>query len=319
MHRWPLLAVALSALLLGCTQEGPPLPPVPPAPEDLSFWSLPELVQPAHIPAPDPTLPKDRPTPAEKVYDFVSGSTYHAPVLVAFPLDVVLEQGEELRNYVGGDPEPLAEGQQANRWEIKPGTSGKDTTARTHLFIRATEAGLKMGLVVTTSKRIYYLTCESVKTSPIRALRWRYAPDPSLPQAPKESGLLPDPQDLKRWHVGYTVAGSRPHIEFLPRYVVDEGKKVYIVFPEISLFQRVPVIRLIGPNGPMLTNSRQFLNVVIVDELFARAELRFGVGEQADIVTITRANLHTIDCPSDPECPVWPAAAQALARKGTQP
>src|SRR5262245_28132403 len=136
------------ALLVGCAHEEP-LPPVLPPPEDLSTWSVPELVQP---PRPSATVPQSvdpKPTAAEKVYDFAPGGTYQAPVMVAFPLDVILERGEEIRNYSGGDPEPLAEGQQATRWEVKLGASGKDTTAAQHLFIRTTAPGLKMGLVIT--------------------------------------------------------------------------------------------------------------------------------------------------------------------------
>jgi len=35
------------------------------------------------------------------------------------------QRGEEIRNYSGGDPELLGEGQQANRWEVKIGASGR--------------------------------------------------------------------------------------------------------------------------------------------------------------------------------------------------
>ena len=61
----------------------------------------------------------------------------------------------------------------------------------------------------------------------------------------------------------------------------------------------MPLVRLLGPNGPQLVNARQYLNVVIVDHLVARAELRVGLGEQAETVTITRGALRTIACPGD--------------------
>jgi type IV secretory pathway VirB9-like protein len=96
---------------------------------------------------------------------------------------------------------------------------------------------------------------------------------------------------------------------------VDDGKKVYIVYPEVTLFDTVPLLRLIGPNGPQLVNARQYLNVVIVDQLVGRAELRVGVGETAETVTMTRGTLRTIACPGDEACPVWPQAAQYLARR----
>jgi len=97
--------------------------------------------------------------------------------------------------------------------------------------------------------------------------------------------------------------------------VTDDGKKLYILYPEVALFGSVLVVRMVGPNGPQLLNSRQYLNVVIVDQLPARVELRVGTGETAEVVTITRSDLHTIECPGDTGCPVWPTAAQTLARR----
>jgi type IV secretory pathway VirB9-like protein len=99
----------------------------------------------------------------------------------------------------------------------------------------------------------------------------------------------------------------------VPRHVVDDGKKVYIVYPEVTLFENVPLVRIIGPNGPQVVNSRQYLNVVIIDQLVARAELRVGIGENAQTVIITRGQLRTIACPGDAACPVWPRAATILA------
>src|SRR5499426_3612398 len=316
MSRWTLCALAVSlALLAGCVKEEPPLPGTPPPPEDLSTWSLPALVQP-EARKPLPTVAEERkPTAAEKLYDYAPGGTYQALVMVGFPLDILFERGEEIRNYSGGDPELLEQGQQANRWEVKPGASGRDATMRPHLFLRATEPGLKMGLVITTTKRIYYLTCASVKVSPIRAIRWKYADEPNPQTPPVEPSLLPHPDTPRQYHVGYQVATSQPVPPWVPRHIVDDGTKLYIVYPEITLFKSVPLVRKIGPNGPQLVNSRQFLNTVILDELPARVELRVGTGTYAETVTITQGQLRTISCPGDPDCPVWPAAAAQISAR----
>jgi type IV secretion system protein VirB9 len=130
--------------------------------------------------------------------------------------------------------------------------------------------------------------------------------------------LLPDPTQPTRYHVGYQLAASQPPPVWLPRAVVDDGKKLYIVYPEVTLFESVPLVRVLGPNGPQLINARQYLNVVILDQLVARAELRVGIGEHAETVTITRGALHTIACPGDPACPVWPQAATTLAGRATR-
>jgi type IV secretion system protein VirB9 len=301
--------------LCGCHNTEEPLPPVPPAPEDLSTWSVPELVQPPPAETPPPaSAPQEKLTPAEQVLAFAPGMTFALTVSVGAPLDIVLQRGEQVRNIIGGDHAPV-EPNQTTRWEIKEGADGQGETFRQHIFLSATTPGLTTGLIITTTNRTYYLTCKSVGKSAIRTVRWRYPVDPDASKpTPKAPGLLPDPAQPTHYHVGYELAGTKP--SWNPRQVVDDGKKTYIIYPEVTLFETVPLVRLIGPNGPQLVNARQFLNVVIVDQLVPRAELRVGLGEHAETVTITRGALRTIACPGDAACPVWPQAAQALARKG---
>jgi P-type conjugative transfer protein TrbG len=309
-----VIVLVMVSLLVGCQKEEP-LPQVPPPPEDLSTWSVPELVQPPPPETPPAqSPPQEKTTPAEQVLDFAAGTTFPLTVPVGAPLDIVLQRGEQVRNIIGGDRTPV-EANQTTRWEIKEGADGLGDTLRQHIFLSATTPGLTTGLIVTTTARTYYLTCKSVGKSPIRTVRWRYPvdSDASKPK-PKEPGLLPDPAQPKHYHVGYELVGTKP--SWQPRQTVDDGKKTYILFPEVTLFTSVPMLRLIGPNGPQLVNSRQFLNVLIVDQLIARAELRVGIGEHAEVVTITRGEMRTIACPGDQACPVWPQAAQTLARKG---
>jgi type IV secretion system protein VirB9 len=270
------------------------------------------LVQPPPLVPQLPPQPDTKPPAGEKVYDYTPGTTFAATVAMNWPLDIVLERGEQVRNIVGGDRSP-AEGGQASRWEVKEGAEGNGDTLRSHVFVTATQPGLTLGVVITSTKRTYYLTCKSVQQSPIRVIRWRYAVDPSEAAPPKPPPLLPDPTQPMRYHVGYQLTPSQPQPSWMPRYVVDDGKKVYIVYPEVALFDTVPVVRLLGPNGPQLVNARQYLNVLIVDQLVARAELRVGIGERAQTVTVTRGVLRTMECPGDPACPVWPQAATTLA------
>ena len=152
MLRWWGLLVLL--LLLGCAKT-PELPAVPPPPEDLSTWSVPALVQPP--PASEPEQPAPAPeksTPAEQVYPFAPGTTFAVTVPVGWPLDIVLEQGEQVRNLVGGDRAP-ADAQQTPRWEVKEGADGQGKTLRHHIFLTASTPGLTTGLIITTTKRTY--------------------------------------------------------------------------------------------------------------------------------------------------------------------
>src|SRR5215813_9586278 len=312
--RWWVVVLLIG--LLGCTQEAPAPPPVPAAPDDLSTWSVPQLVQPPPEASPPPApLPEEKPTPAEQVYAYAPGTTFAVTVPTNTPLDLVLEAGEQVRNIVGGDRAP-AEANQTARWEVKEGADGQGEHLRQHVFLTAALPGLSTGLIITTTKRTYYLTCKSVQKSPVRVVRWQYPREDVKPRKAKEPGLLPDPQEPRHYHVGYELTGSKSPPHWQPRQVIDDGTKTYILYPEIALFEKVPMLRLIGPNGPELVNARQFLNVVIVDQLIARGELRVGIGEHAETVTITRGELKTIACPGDQSCPVWPQAAQTLARKG---
>jgi type IV secretion system protein VirB9 len=307
--RWSLVVPLL--LVLGCAHAEKPPAGAPPA-DDLSTWSVPELMQPPMAPSMPPRT-EEKPFPGEKVYPYAPGTTFAVTVPMGWPLDMLLERGEQVRNIVGGDRAPT-EGSQTPRWEVKEGADGAGDRQRAHVFVTATAPGLTLGLIVTTSKRTYYLTCTSVQTSPIRAVRWHYPVETSAPStAPNAPGLLPDPAQPARYHVGYQLTASQPPPTWVPRAVVDDGKKLYIVYPEVALFDTVPLVRLVGPNGPQLVNARQYLNVVILDQLVARAELRVGLGEHAETVAITRGALRTIDCPGDAACPVWPQAATTLA------
>jgi len=318
--RWSIVILVCAVLSAGC-QYATEMPVVPPAPEDLSTWTVPALVQ----PPPHATAlvqSEDKPTAAEKVYPFAPGTPYTVAVPVGWPVDILLQPGEQVRNIVGGDRAPTEpqgpqpEAGPVRRWEVKEGAGGVGDTIRAHVFVAASEPGLSTGLIITTTKRTYYLTCKSVKTSPTRVVRWHYPQDEAAtPLKAKDPGLLPEPQEPRQYHSGYVLTSSQPRPAWQPRQVVDDGTKTYILYPEVALFETVPMVRLVGPNGPALVNARQFLNVVIVDQLLTRGELRVGIGEHAETVTITRGALRTIACPGDGACPVWPQAATTLARR----
>jgi type IV secretion system protein VirB9 len=294
-------------------------------PEDLSQWTVPALVQPeTPHPIPHTVHPVVRPaTAAETVYKYAPGEVYKVPVALDAPLDLILEPGEKVQTLIGSDPKPIDPGQDPQqlkqRWEYKEGVAGLGDKASARIFLRAMEAGATLGLTVTTSKRVYYLTCQSVPKARIRAVRWDYQAEPVVPEPPeaKAPPLLPDPQAPRQYHVGYQLTTSRPAPDWTPRQVLDDGKKLYLLYPDVTLFGAVPLVRAVGPSGPQVVNSLQFLNVVIVDVLAPKLELRSGTGDGAELVTITRGTLKTITCPDDDACPKWPAAARHLA--GRQP
>src|SRR5438093_5160908 len=145
MRRFILLLLLLMCLC-GCHNKEEPLPPVPAPPEDLSTWSVPELVQPPPPEPPPPApAPPEKVTPAEQVLDFTSGTTFSLTVPVDAPLDIILHQGEQVRNIIGGDRAPV-EPNQTTRWEIKEGADGLGESLRQHIFLSVTQSGLSTGL-----------------------------------------------------------------------------------------------------------------------------------------------------------------------------
>src|SRR5262249_11889354 len=148
---------------------------------------------------------------------------------------------------IGGDRTP-GEGNQKTQWGIKEGAGGIWGTGRQHIFLTASKPRLTTGLLITSTLRPYYLTLKKVAKSPIPTVRWRYPVEVAAVQPVQEPGLLPDPAQPRQYHVGYEIKGTKP--DWQPRYVLDDGKKTYIIYPEVTLFETVPMLRLIGPNGP---------------------------------------------------------------------
>lgn len=331
---YALIFSLLAFLFMGCQHEELP-PPVPPMVEDLSTWAVPELVElppeePLSSPLPEPV--KEKPSSAEKLLPFAPATSATVNVAVGVPLDIILEPGEQVRSLAADSTTVEQEvaaspdgdkGQGQGRlsigpWIVTEGADGQGDTLRHHIFLTVRKPGATLSLVFTTTRRVYYLTAKSVARSPLRVVRWEYPPAPKpLGIKAREPGLLPDTAQAKRWHVGYEVTSVQAQApQWTPRQVLDDGRKMYLVMPEVTLFQVAPLVRMVGPNGPQLVNSRQFLNVIIIDQLAPRLELRVGIDKTAEVVTIARGTLRTIQCPGAPECPVWPAAVTTLARKG---
>ena len=83
-----------------------------------------------------------------------------------------------------------------------------------------------------------------------------------------------------RYHVGYEITTRQPAPAWTPRQIVDDGKKLYLLYPEVTLFTTVPLVRVVGVNGPQLVNARQYLNVVILDHWPRPWSCAWGLGRQ---------------------------------------
>jgi type IV secretory pathway VirB9-like protein len=301
-----LMLVGLFTVVVGCATTHPTVD-APPLAEDLS-WSRPA---PVHVPVPEPQAPPSEPdrarSPREKVYVFEPGESYRVDVAVGMPMDVILQPGEEIRDRADGDRSPVESQEQKPLWEFKQSYSGTGVTGRPSILITVPKAGLSNGLTITTTKRTYYLDLKSVSKTAVRSVRWTYTDEPAkVAKVPPR--LWPDPAQPQRYHAGYEITATEPKPVWTVRQVIDDGAKTYLIFPPTVTSVDAPLIRLVGSSGPELVNARQAGNVVILDRLFNRAELRLGASKQAEVVTIQRRVPVMIACPGDERCPIWPDA-----------
>jgi type IV secretion system protein VirB9 len=303
---WSSVIVATLLGLCGCATTNATVA-APPLAEDLG-WSAPAPVRP---PAPEPpAAPAEPETPRsskERVYAFAVGESYRVDVAVGAPMDVILQPGEDIRDLADGDRSPMDTPDQKPHWEFKQSYSGEGSTGRPHVLITVPKAGLSNGLTLTTTKRTYYLDLKSVSKTAARAVRWTY-PDEPPKVAKVPPRLWPDPALPQRYHAGYAITATEPKPVWAVRQVVDDGQKTYLIFPPTVTTVDAPLIRLVGSQGPEMVNARQAGNVVILDRIFNRAELRPGTGKTAQVVTVQRQAPRTITCPGDADCPVWPDA-----------
>jgi type IV secretion system protein VirB9 len=102
-----------------------------------------------------------------------------------------------------------------------------------------------------------------------------------LPPTP----LIPE-QTQRRYR--YTIEGDSP--PWRPLNVYDDGRKVYVEFSAGIGQGEMPPLFVIGPDGKTeIVNYRAYGNLLIVDRLFAAAELRLG-GENQQKVRIVRSD-----------------------------
>ena len=92
-------------------------------------------------------------------------------------------------------------------------------------------------------------------------------------------------------HFRYRLSGDDP--PWRPVQVFDDGSKVYVQFPPgIAQGDMPPLFILGAPGGKAeIVNYRVRGHTMIVDRLFAAAELRLGAGPQ-QVVRITRTDGH---------------------------
>lgn len=221
---------------------------------------------------------------AIQVYPYARGALYQVYCAPEQVTDIALEPGEQLMSVSAGD---------TVRWIIGDTVSGSGDSAQVHILVKPVRAGLRTNLIITTSRRTYYLELTAFRETYMAAVSWHYPAPPVLRRAAMTPASSPADAplqglQLERLQFRYEISGDKPH--WRPERVFDDGSKVYIQFPARLDQGEAPPLFVTGRSGEaMLVNYRKRGNYYVVDRLFTRAELRMGEGRQ-EVVRIARSD-----------------------------
>jgi type IV secretion system protein VirB9 len=224
-----------------------------------------------------------------QVYPFTQGALYQVYTAVGQITDIALQPGEQL---VGSGP--VAAGDTV-RWIIGDTQSGSGPNQQVHILVKPTRPDLMTNLVINTNLRTYHMELRSTERTYMASVSWQYPQDQLIAlrrqnaeaQAaqPVATGV-----DLSRINFRYEVTGDRA--PWRPLRAYDDGRQVFIEFPRGIGQGEMPPLFVVGAEGNTseLVNYRVRNNYMIVDRLFAAAELRFGSGDNQKRVRITRTD-----------------------------
>ncbi|MES2144452.1 MAG: P-type conjugative transfer protein TrbG [Pseudomonadota bacterium] len=303
-----VLALLSTSILSGCATYRPPeigydaaVPPLDAPPPPVIEAAAPPL----HIPPPwtpsrggatDAAAPEARVQLANaaarveprragyynaiQIFPYSEGALYQVYAAPGQITSLSLEPGERLTG-----SGPIAAGDTA-RWIIGDTISGSGRDRRVQILVKPTSPDITTNLVINTDRRTYLIELRSRESDYMPLVAWAYPEilnrvQPHLPTTP---AIPPEAQR----HYRYVLQGDDP--PWRPIYVFDDARRVYVVFPQGIVQGEMPPLFVIGADGTaQLVNARVYRNVLIVDRLFAAAELRLG-GRNQQVVRIVRSD-----------------------------
>jgi type IV secretion system protein TrbG len=226
---------------------------------------------------------------AMQVYPFTEGALYQVYCAVGQITDIALQPGEQL---VGSGP--VAAGDTV-RWIIGDTQSGAGTTQQVHILVKPTRTELLTNLVINTDRRTYHIELRAEEKTYMASVSWQYPQDQLIAlrrQNVEAQATQPLATGVDLAHVNfrYEIEGDRA--PWRPLRAFDDGRQVYIEFPSGIAQGEMPPLFVVGPEGKTseLVNYRVHANYMIVDRLFAAAELRFGADDSQKRVRIVRTD-----------------------------
>ncbi|MGJ5180223.1 P-type conjugative transfer protein TrbG [Bradyrhizobium oligotrophicum] len=211
---------------------------------------------------------------ATQIYAYSPGALYQIYAAPGQITDIMLEEGEQL---TGSGPVSAGD---TVRWVVGDTESGAGETRRVHILVKPTRAALETNLVVNTDRRTYLLELRARDKPYMPAVAWYY-PQNAETRA-RQLALRPELPNPALRRFRYRIEGDDP--PWRPVNAYDDGRKVYVEFAPGIVQGELPPLFVIGSDGALeIVNYRTFRNTLIVDRLFAAAELRLGADEQRKV------------------------------------
>jgi type IV secretion system protein TrbG len=219
-------------------------------------------------------------------YPWTQGALYQVYTAPGQVTDIALQEGEQL---VG--PGPVAAGDTV-RWIIGDTVSGSGATARVHILVKPTRSDIATNLVINTDRRTYHVELRATSATYMASVSWIYPQDQLIAlrganaaaaaSAPVATGI-----DLAALNFRYRIEGDR--VPWKPVRAFDDSAQVFIEFPAGISQGEMPPLFVTGAAGDVeLVNYRVQGRYMVVDRLFAAAELRLGDRRSEQRVRIVR-------------------------------
>lgn len=219
-------------------------------------------------------------------YPWTQGALYQVYAAPGQVTDIALQEGEQL---VG--PGPVAAGDTV-RWIIGDTISGSGPTARVHILVKPTRPDIGTNLVINTDRRTYHIELRATASTYMASVSWTYPQDQLIvlrganaaaaASAPVAAGI-----DLAALNFRYRIEGDR--VPWKPVRAFDDSAQVFIEFPAGISQGEMPPLFVTGAAGDAeLVNYRVQGRYMVVDRLFAAAELRLGDRRNEQRVRIVR-------------------------------
>jgi type IV secretion system protein VirB9 len=215
---------------------------------------------------------------AIQVYPWTEGALYQVYAAPGQITDIALQDGEQLAG-----TGPVAAGDTV-RWIIGDTTSGTGPSARVHVLVKPTRPDLVSNLVINTDRRTYHMELRATPSTYMASVSWQYPQDQLIALRQQDaraeaSTAVTEGIDLAALKFRYAIEGDNP--PWRPLRAYDDGRQVFIEFPAGVGQGEMPPLFVVGAEGGgELVNYRVRGHHMIVDRLFAAAELRLGDKQQ---------------------------------------